>query len=191
MRFQHTAARRRLEYALITHQINAFVSTHSRPKAAGYGRLVQFQTTYRFNTQPPEGGWLRVWRQSGGNSRFNTQPPEGGWVCTNPPKYTPSRFNTQPPEGGWLFSSKNEDKHSIVSTHSRPKAAGSMSAYGPTDSVVSTHSRPKAAGGVNMTSYFVVQGFNTQPPEGGWVHIRFAKRFSRPFQHTAARRRLG
>ena len=34
----------------------------------------------RFNTQPPEGGWLKaaivipIW------GRFNTQPPEGGWL---------------------------------------------------------------------------------------------------------------
>ena len=37
------------------------VSTHSRPKAAG--RIVRATSSiaYRFNTQPPEGGW---WIQS-------------------------------------------------------------------------------------------------------------------------------
>ena len=37
--------------------------------------------------------------------------------------------------------------------------------------MVSTHSRPKAAG---LTAYRLVVcclGFNTQPPEGGWLHI--------------------
>ena len=35
-----------------------FVSTHSRPKAAGkYSGLVRGKE-YSFNTQPPEGGWL-------------------------------------------------------------------------------------------------------------------------------------
>ena len=37
-------------------------------------------TNWRFNTQPPEGGW-----ESGGTGQrflqgFNTQPPEGGWI---------------------------------------------------------------------------------------------------------------
>ena len=54
-------------------------------------------------------------------------------------------FNTQPPEGGWA-SYALQDKRYLVSTHSRPKAAGR---YG-------TSGRP------NLLC------FNTQPPEGGW-----------------------
>ena len=77
--------------------------------------------------------------------------------------------------------------------------------------MVSTHSRPKAAGLQAMISTFAKFGFNTQPPEGGWEIFRFHLSFSnvsthsRPkaagttsrkrmispkFQHTAARRRL-
>ena len=55
----------------------------------------------------------------------------------------------------------------LVSTHSRPKAAGDYTAGGRLGVTVSTHSRPKAAG----------------------RSIRTAKS-SRRFQHTAARRRL-
>ena len=33
------------------------VSTHSRPKAAGLAKPMASQRQYRFNTQPPEGGW--------------------------------------------------------------------------------------------------------------------------------------
>ena len=33
------------------------VSTHSRPKAAGISRSSAKWSTYRFNSQPPEGGW--------------------------------------------------------------------------------------------------------------------------------------
>ena len=33
------------------------VSTHSRPKAAGYTPIETKQPRKRFNTQPPEGGW--------------------------------------------------------------------------------------------------------------------------------------
>ena len=79
--------------------------------------------------------------------------------------------------------------------------------------LVSTHSRPKAAGCASSTIRTAPSGFNTQPPEGGWNFERdndvfcFVSTHSRPkaagrtswhatkwaslFQHTAARRRLG
>ena len=37
----------------------SFVSTHSRPKAAGAAAEKYFNKLLGFNTQPPEGGWLR------------------------------------------------------------------------------------------------------------------------------------
>ena len=37
---------------------NVFVSTHSRLKAAGLAKPMASQRQYRFNTQPPEGGWM-------------------------------------------------------------------------------------------------------------------------------------
>ena len=57
----------------------------------------------------------------------------------------------------------------IVSTHSRPKAAGFAS-----DDIfmfwrVSTHSRPKAAGRLNNSGIDISSRFNSQPPEGGWT----------------------
>ena len=77
-----------------------------------------------FNTQPPEGGWSvqTVWLCP--IRGFNTQPPEGGWGCPNPASNYGCRFNTQPPEGGWgvIFERASPSR---VSTHSRPKAAGS------------------------------------------------------------------
>ena len=102
-----------------------------------------------FNTQPPEGGWLRLrkhilQRLCG----FNTQPPEGGWgrvrvmgIVWQRFQHTAARrrlaywdfkiaaryrFNTQPPEGGWPILRPREQR---------------------------------------------AAGFNTQPPEGGWVFI--------------------
>ena len=35
--------------------------------------------------------------------------------------------------------------------------------------VVSTHSRPKAAGGNGAAAAGALARFNTQPPEGGWA----------------------
>ena len=166
------------------------VSTHSRPKAAGYAgedlpEIEKFQHTAarrrlerlsnaryqisRFNTQPPEGGWPKNQPHSASRDCFNTQPPEGGWpvfvICHISSKkfqHTAARrrlvsgkrkfnidrrsFNTQPPEGGWINVIKTE-KVEVVSTHSRPKAAGGRSKrMGLRFLTVSTHSRPKAAG---------------------------------------------
>ena len=59
--FQHTAARRRLEFK----------------------RTIRRPYTQRFNTQPPEGGWEMNVRQFIEVFGFNTQPPEGGWFCVN------------------------------------------------------------------------------------------------------------
>ena len=56
----------------------------------------------------------------------------------------------------------------LVSTHSRPKAAGFVNANYGTGDDVSTHSRPKAAGSVPIT-----------------LKVDTVR-----FQHTAARRRL-
>ena len=86
-------------------------------------------------------------------------------------------FNTQPPEGGW-FRRESDNRFFLVSTHSRPKAAGSALYSVQTCYVrfqhtaarrrlayhlyhmkhphsVSTHSRPKAAG---ETENFVMFG---------------------------------
>ena len=56
-------------------------------------------------------------------------------------------------------------------------------------SLVSTHSRPKAAveGGIRAE---VIESFNTQPPEGGWGILLTLLNTWLKFQHTAARRRL-
>ena len=98
-----------------------------------------------------------------------------------------------------------------VSTHSRPKAAGTWSADDIKRFQVSTHSRPKAAGQIYETSrpdwgfntqppeggWAVMglgmahaEGFNTQPPEGGWLWQMSLCAALPLFQHTAARRRL-
>ena len=56
---------------------------------------------------------------------FNTQPPEGGWYVKLMALILLASFNTQPPEGGW-FAKLSKSSLNDVSTHSRPKAAGSV-----------------------------------------------------------------
>ena len=149
----------------------SLVSTHSRPKAAGLRCTNPLCGWTGFNTQPPEGGWLsaRICR----------------WLCTRF-QHTAARrrlaiqarrchqnerrFNTQPPEGGWLRAGAAKPD-SQVSTHSRPKAAGSRQKRRTGHSLVSTHSRPKAAGTARRNKQTGRPCFNTQPPEGGWEYL--------------------
>ena len=58
-----------------------------------------------------------------------------------------------------------------VSTHSRLKAAGRLSMWTLRQLSVSTHSRLKAAGFFHFHPPYLIQRFNTQPPEGGWLSI--------------------
>ena len=77
-----------------------------------------------FNTQPPEGGWIKGGIKKLPSGRFNTQPPEGGWRNLRHQSTFAVGFNTQPPEGGWEVRHELQDRHHRVSTHSRLKAAG-------------------------------------------------------------------
>ena len=144
--FQHTAARRRLVMAIMGNINDAEVSTHSRPKAAGDFGCSALRYRYRFNTQPPEGGWLSDKYPLTAGKSFNTQPPEGGWTRSRCRPVSNCRFNTQPPEGGWFWLYPPRDGKRIVSTHSRPKAAGPNNRRDGRFLLVSTHSRLKAAG---------------------------------------------
>ena len=164
--FQHTAARRRLVVCAPPLSGVLRVSTHSRPKAAGWSICFEF----------------------GNSSSFNTQPPEGGWQPNHVLPARPACFNTQPPEGGWDKNLCTSLTNS-VSTHSRPKAAGKAAAAKAKAAEVSTHSRPKAAGHGARRKKTRPPSFNTQPPEGGWIPL-FLFQYKQMFQHTAARRRL-
>ena len=232
LRFQHTAARRRLVMDAVGHGFAALVSTHSRPKAAGYLKKGSQVYLEGFNTQPPEGGWEKNPQPVAGAARFNTQPPEGGWSVSFRQPFQTACFNTQPPEGGWipamfmwLFSiwfqhtaarrrlAKKRGKGHAEFLFQHTAARRRLVPHPDTvrlDWLVSTHSRPKAAGSTPRPSShprmfqhtaarrrLVAQNkhkkgatcFNTQPPEGGWLKTA-AHQIDRWFQHTAARRRL-
>ena len=122
--FQHTAARRRLALLIVQILLCCSVSTHSRPKAAGDRGTAKHFRTVGFNTQPPEGGWLH---------RFIAH-------ALFPVVSTHSRPKAAGPFG------INKSCLTIVSTHSRPKAAGISERFYLHSCRVSTHSRPKAAG---------------------------------------------
>ena len=107
-------------------------------------------------------------RQKPRRHRFNTQPPEGGWMFIRSLILRSAGFNTQPPEGGW-GQAFTKAFQSVVSTHSRLKAAGGSKITLKLGYQVSTHSRLKAAGNAYRDKNSLALRFNTQPPEGGWV----------------------
>ena len=99
------------------------------------------------------------------NNGFNTQPPEGG--CPKPRSPSPSCrcFNTQPPEGG-CTSFFTDIKSLIVSTRSRPKAAG-INPVGRKLYEWFQHAAARRRLFWPKPALPDLQGFNTQPPEGG------------------------
>ena len=144
--FQHTAARRRLDTCLQRDDGSLVVSTHSRPKAAGVAMCYLIPRYFGFNTQPPEGGWALPNRSKPSLSSFNTQPPEGGWLkrlilIDNLPAFQHTAARRR-------LASKSDKWRQVV--------------------LVSTHSRPKAAGTTKNKLWKKHCCFNTQPPEGGW-----------------------
>ena len=169
-------------------QVFDIVSTHSRPKAAGFNRLFHWiHTRVSTHSRPKAAGIAfdfpcmnPVFQHTAARRRLgagrkifihgipvstHSRPKAAGgsaFFCHR--QYC--RFNTQPPEGGWAII-KYLISLGIVSTHSRPKAAGFPPFSIALITDVSTHSRPKAAG-----------RRKTQCKAG------------KRFQHTAARRRL-
>ena len=103
------------------------------------------------------------------------------------------------------------DTYTIVSTHSRPKAAGlpmairllllsfqhtaarrrlGRSRVRRPSLTLFQHTAARRRLGRDAPSPEYHDCFNTQPPEGGWVSIHIFTSCYSLFQHTAARRRL-
>ena len=100
-KFQHTAARRRLVCIDCQRDQEKYVSTHSRPKAAGLYRLPTRPGKICYTTQPPEGGWSgEKLKDSLKGVSTHSRPKAAGYTVEPPIQQV------------------------LVSTHSRPKAAG-------------------------------------------------------------------
>ena len=146
LKFQLTAARRRLgecaKLALTLYE----VSTHSRPKAAGWLRRKQVIWHGSFNSQPPEGGWAGLRHDYPFNLGFNSQPPEGGWSTI--------RRNTHPAAAFQLTAARRRLATSkpvavTLCTFQLTAARRRLDSY--------------------QTAISQNSGFNSQPPEGGWM----------------------
>ena len=145
--FQHTAARRRL---------------------GNFNK--KMPSIWRFNTQPPEGGWvvekflshhIHGFQHTAARRRLalkdtqfvistdvstHSRPKAAGLICHLSQFRTTVSTHSRPKAAGIKKTSAR--KASVVSTHSRPKAAGSLSNELLDTRDVSTHSRPKAAGAI-------------------------------------------
>ena len=126
---------------------SVFVSTHSRPKAAGAHATVQAITSTCFNTQPPEGGWVDLYHlRRGRGVSTHSRPKAAGrkwyWI-----KYQRRCFNTQPPEGGWEHISQHLFEYLTFQHTAARRRLGTRQA------------KPSCW----------ISCFNTQPPEGGWT----------------------
>ena len=189
--FQHTAARRRLGNVLSPASFKKRVSTHSRPKAAGFSIIFMPQIVFvSTHSRPKAAGiilsnhltFLLMFQHTAARRRLefrskirhqnqsfqHTAARRRLVLCFVIYSAITRCFNTQPPEGGWQLHILYHQQYS-VSTHSRPKAAGLYQNQSFHNDYVSTHSRPKAAGRQRRLYRKHTICFNTQPPEGGWV----------------------
>ena len=188
-RFQHTAARRRLgPPGRRLRYLTRFQHTAARRRLVPI--LLHHIPNMSFNTQPPEGGWAvrKLSKFFGGEFQHTAARRRLALLPTavvlfGAFQHTAARrrlaesqsqasnydcFNTQPPEGGWVHIGGQNNTLLVVSTHSRPKAAGPAACCPTRHRSVSTHSRPKAAGPAGNCGAAHCCRFNTQPPEGGW-----------------------
>ena len=188
--FQHTAARRRLEKQKPTSTANIkFQHTAARRRLDMMGFDMAGALQVSTHSRPKAAG-IRFHINNRRYRRFNTQPPEGGWPFIELTSHWLDCFNTQPPEGGW---------------NAATTAAIPITRF--------QHTAARRRLDQQAKCQMVQRRFNTQPPEGGWRFITekpssicSVSTHSRPkaagvlaeniirnnleFQHTAARRRL-
>ena len=143
---------------------------------------------------------------------FNSQPREGGWGAVLSVCLCHAKFQLTAARRRLDAVHMLHNLQSLISTHSRAKAAGIPILQRDGGQAISTHSRAKAAGQVKQHAAVFTAYFNSQPREGGWskgfsecfralisTHSRAkaagpnksgALLGNLPFQLTAARRRL-
>ena len=124
--FQHTAARRRLGSNKLKYPLFYLVSTHSRPKAAGYCKNRQQNHNNVSTHSRPKAAGLRFWQVCAAVCCFNTQPPEGGWSTTPESAVVHAVFQHTAARRRLADELHPRPAGVQVSTHSRPKAAGGL-----------------------------------------------------------------
>ena len=145
--FQHTAARRRLDGEIINRLLARIVSTHSRPKAAGSCHCRSRRTNGKFQHTAARRRLVYAGEDLPEAEKFQHTAARRRLACLSirPGICVIVSTHSRPKAAGGASTTDDTDEFS-VSTHSRPKAAGTIAEYMGKSRAVSTHSRPKAAG---------------------------------------------
>ena len=121
--FQHTAARRRLPRAKAIEPSSFTVSTHSRPKAAAnIAHKIRAIWIVSTHSRPKAAAFISTYL-SGHQTSFNTQPPEGGCVKVATISQEALAFQHTAARRRLRLYQRICQVTKQVSTHSRPKAA--------------------------------------------------------------------
>ena len=169
-----------------------WVSTHSHPKVAATAKIKLKQLCCCFNTQPPEGGCVsKAVLFSRCCFSFNTQPPEGG--CANSSQAAGlQKVFQHTATRRWLLSKLKPNSQFLgmfQHTATRRWLRSHYKKYH-IQPLVSTHSHPKVAASLSLLANVMPPCFNTQPPEGGCDDVINKHYIDDVFQHTATRRWL-
>ena len=100
------------------------VSTHSRPKAAGAVMAMAMGLLPVSTHSRPKAAGAFSDSQRGHQVGFNTQPPEGGWGCVRDGGGQGGGFQHTAARRRLGVLPRLTAAVLVVSTHSRPKAAG-------------------------------------------------------------------
>ena len=144
------------------------VSTHSRPKAAGWQNQFGRAPYDCFNTQPPEGGWLPL-----------------SHIVAMPFLFQHTAARRRLAAIPTIPKSLTAFQHTAARRRLASIFVLCIVAY------MFQHTAARRRLGRITRATRISASFNTQPPEGGWLQALQFPFVSVWFQHTAARRRLG
>ena len=116
--------------------------------------------------------------QKSGLQSFNTQPPEGGWELTKFRRRVFKQFQHTAARRRLGEALELFGRDVMVSTHSRPKAAGSKKRKDILDDLFQ-HTAARRRLVRWWRKLDLIGCFNTQPPEGGWEAVVLNKEYER------------
>ena len=123
-----------------------FISTHSRAKAAGFGRYVDYRFVLDFNSQPREGGWRHMSRRPCRGRAFQLTAARRRLEKPLAARKNTLLFQLTAARRRLAAVRVQYVNNATISTHSRAKAAGAGLIRAEQRGTISTHSRAKAAG---------------------------------------------
>ena len=165
--FQHTAARRRLDKAAMLKAENPLFQHTAARRRLGLadGDLIEVTEAFQHTAA----------RRRLGHTADTFAQLVG--------------FNTQPPEGGWMSASTELDRY-IVSTHSRPKAAGTAPAHPIQCWPLFQHTAARRRLDIKKDDTVTDALFQHTAARRRLASLQALFTQNCVFQHTAARRRL-